>query len=60
MQLLLVHWPTLPELDRYLAPIKRFPPIVWAGVVMGLLLVAMAHAKARIQREQEKFSEEHG
>jgi hypothetical protein len=57
---LLVHWPTLSELDRYLAPMNRFPPIVWAGVVMVLLLVAMAHAKARIRREQEKSSEEHG
>ena len=60
MQLLIVHWPTLSELDRYLAPMKRFPPNVWAGVMAVLLLVAMAHAYARRQREQEKFSEEHG
>ncbi len=60
MLFLLFARPTLGELQRYLAPMYRYPPIVWVGVVAVLFVIAMAHAKARQLREQEEFSGQQG
>jgi hypothetical protein len=56
----LAHWPRLEELNRYLARTLQVPGVVWGALIFLLLIVAAAHAKARLRREQESLSEEHG
>ena len=53
-------WPILSAVNPYLAPINRVPPIIWVGLTVLLLVVAVAHAEARMRLEQARFSEEHG
>jgi len=60
MLFVLLGWPTLADLARYLAPMYRYPPGVWIGVVVFLFLIAVAHGKARQLHEQEEFSEQQG
>jgi len=60
MLFVLLGEPALAELERYLAPMYHFPPIVWVGLVALLLAIAVAHANLRKRREQEQFSGEQG
>ena len=53
-------WQILSGVNPYLAPINRAPPIIWVGLTLLLLVVAVAHAKARMRLGQAPFSEEHG
>lgn len=58
--LVILRWPTLSDLARYLSPMRRYPSIFWTDVAFLLLLIAMIHAQNRIQCEQAQLSKEHG
>jgi hypothetical protein len=60
MLLTLLGWPTMADVEHYLAPMYRLPPIVWVGLAALLLAIAIAHANLRKTREQLEFSGEHG
>jgi hypothetical protein len=52
--------PSLPELNRRVAPINRIPRPFWLVVAAVLFIVVSVHAKARLRREMAQFSEERG
>jgi hypothetical protein len=60
MLLVFLGWPTLADVEHYLAPMYRYPPGVWVGVAATLLVIAAAHAKARQLRELGQFSADQG
>jgi hypothetical protein len=52
--------PSLPELNRLVAPMNRLSRPFWLLVVVALFIIVSALAKARLRREMAKFSEERG
>ncbi|MGZ4731541.1 MAG: hypothetical protein ACXVZH_05305 [Terriglobales bacterium] len=50
--------PSLPELNRLVAPMNWIPRPFWLLVVVALFVIVSALAKARSRREMAKFSEE--
>jgi len=55
-----LHWPSLEELNSFLAPMHRVPDGFWIVIAVTLFLIVMVLAKARQQRELAAFSEAHG
>jgi hypothetical protein len=53
------HWPSLEELNRFLAPMRRVPNGFWIVIAVTLFLLVSALAKARQRREQAALSEEY-